>query len=205
MDEKVQNIIKKIEGDSKAEVENILKEAKKQASEIVEEAEEKAKTIEEEILRRGERDAEQEKLRIVANAKLKSRKMILDGKEEVISEAFSKAREILQDIGASDKYYDVLRDLIKEAAVSVGDKEIILLARKEDHKILTKNFLKKLSKELDCQLALDSTPIKTMGGVVCRSKDGRIEVDNTLETRLERMKEDLRPKVAKILFGGGPE
>jgi V/A-type H+-transporting ATPase subunit E len=203
MDEKVSKIIKKIESDSKAEAEEILKEAEETASEILSEAEEKAKTIENEILQRGKREAEQEKQRIIANAKLRARKILLDTKEELIDSVFSKVREELSDLDKSKEYPEILSNLIVEAATSIGGNEIILYCRKEDSKILTQEFLKKLSKKLNCKLTLASESINATGGVIARSVDGKIEVDNTLETRMERLKEDLRSTAARILFAGG--
>ena len=42
-----------------------------------------------------------------------------------------------------------------------------------------------------------------MGGVIVRTVDGTIEIDNTIETRIEREKSDIRKKVARILFAKG--
>lgn len=41
-------------------------------------------------------------------------------------------------------------------------------------------------------------PIDCIGGVIVRSEN--VEVDNTLETRLERSMERLRADIAKMLF-----
>jgi V/A-type H+-transporting ATPase subunit E len=42
--------------------------------------------------------------------------------------------------------------------------------------------------------------IDTIGGAVLKTKNGEIEVNNTIEARLLRYKKDLRGQVAKILF-----
>jgi V/A-type H+-transporting ATPase subunit E len=42
--------------------------------------------------------------------------------------------------------------------------------------------------------------INTIGGVIVKTKNGEIEVNNTIETRLLRYKKTLRSEVAKILF-----
>jgi len=197
--EKVEKIIAKIEEDAKAEADKIISEAKAQAEEIRKEAEAKAKAKREEILSRGRREAEQERARIVANAKLKARKAVLDAREEVIKEAFSKAQEALAKIAKEERYPEILKKLVLEAVDTIGA-DVEVLARKEDKKIFTKAFLKEIEKEAKVKVTLAKETISSIGGVVVRSKDGRSEVDNTFETRLERISSELRRKVAKVLF-----
>ncbi len=42
--------------------------------------------------------------------------------------------------------------------------------------------------------------IKTIGGAVVKTKNGDIEVNNTIEARMLRFKKSLRSEVARILF-----
>jgi V/A-type H+-transporting ATPase subunit E len=203
MEEKVEKIIQRIEEDSRAEVEGILREARDKAEKIKAEAEKKAKGIEDEIIGKGKREAEQEKQRIIANARLRARKMKLDAKEEVIRAALEEAEKKLKKVSTSKDYPKVLENLIEEAAISIGEKEVKIFVRKEDARILTADLLEKLSKEAKCKISLSSQTINTCGGVIARTNDGRVEVDNTLETRMERMREDLRSQVAEVLLLGG--
>ena len=43
-------------------------------------------------------------------------------------------------------------------------------------------------------------PIDAIGGVILKTADGSVEVNNTIEARLERFKSILRSEVAEILF-----
>ena len=200
--ENIDNITEKIAAESEQEIKGILKEAKSKADEIIGEAEKKAEALKAEIVANGERDAERERQRVVANAKLQARKSKLDAKEDVIREAFKTAENQLKEIGASAQYSSVLEALIKEAhAVVRGDIEVI--ARKDDSKVLTPEFLKKLSEDTKSRVELASSSIATIGGVIVKAKDGKTEVNNTVEMRMERMRGDIRPKVASALFAEG--
>ena len=42
--------------------------------------------------------------------------------------------------------------------------------------------------------------IDTIGGAILKTSDGDIEVNNTIEARLERFKSILRSEVAEVLF-----
>ena len=43
-------------------------------------------------------------------------------------------------------------------------------------------------------------PIETIGGAILKTKNGDIEVNNTIEARLLRFKKLLRSEVANVLF-----
>ena len=43
-------------------------------------------------------------------------------------------------------------------------------------------------------------PIDAIGGVILKTADGSVEVNNTIDARLERYKSVLRSEVAEILF-----
>lgn len=192
-------IIGKIEEDADKEAKGVLGEARGKAEEIIKEAQTKAREEEEEIIQKGRREAELVKQRIIADAKLRARKQKLDLKEAAIEAAFSEAERELQKLPPTSKYPFILLRIIKEAVASIGT-DIEILASKADRKLLNQNSLKTLSNELGVNVALAPQTIETYGGAVVRTKDGKIEVDNTFETRMSRMRDSLRSEVAKILF-----
>jgi len=195
-DTEIKKIISKIKEDAEREAEKIKEKARKKEEEILKKAEAEAKSKSDEILNQGKKEAELEKQRILANAKLQAKKIKLDVKEKIIEKSFSLAEEKLKELVSSEEYEKILKDLIREAISTLGREDLEVLCRKEDEKIV-----KKIIKDLSgVELAKDN--ISTIGGVIVRSKDRQVQVDNTFEARLTRMRDDLRIKVAKILFGG---
>ena len=90
--------------------------------------------------------------------------------------------------------------MIKEAADEIGSKELIMQLNEAD----TKKFKDQLSGVSTFQIE-DITfelgePIDTIGGAVLKTSNGDIEVNNTIEARLERFKSILRSEVAEVLF-----
>lgn len=197
MEAAVAGIIEKIKEDTEKEVKAVLEEARSKADGIIKEAQSRAKGEEEEILRRGAREAELVKQRIIADAKLKARKQKLNVKEAAIQAAFGEAEKELRKFGSTAEYPSVLKKIIKEAVNSIGSEDMEIITNKADRKIVTQDFLKSLSK---FNIALSPQTIETSGGVIVRAKN--TEVDNTFETRMARMRDNLRTKVAKILFEG---
>jgi len=195
-DAEIKKIISKIKEDAEREAEKIREEARKKEEEILQKAEAEAKSKSDEILNQGKKEAELEKQRILANAKLQAKKIKLDVKEKIIEKSFSLAEEKLKEVVSSEEYEKILKDLIREAISTIGREDLEVLCRKEDEKVV-----KKIIKDLSgVELAKDN--ISTIGGVIVRSKDRQVQVDNTFEARLTRMRDNLRIEVAKILFGG---
>jgi V/A-type H+-transporting ATPase subunit E len=203
VEQEVEKITSKILEEAKAKGAEIINQGKRDAEAIVEEAKVRSKAAEDRILKEGARDAEQRKKRLVADATIKARKKKLDAREDIINEAFRRAEINLANIANSSKYPSILENLALEACLGVGDGDIEIITRKEDAKILEEKFpkLEKALKEkgINVRLSLSKESTNELG-VIARSGDGRVEVSNTLESRLERIKPSLRLEVAKILL-----
>ena len=167
----------------------------------------------------------QVKVQIISEAKMNARRAELGAKEEVIEEAFSKATEDLTNMANTNdsEYVDALVEMIKEAAVEIGGGDLIVLLKEEDipkvqDKLesivgLIKSLIKRekpsdlsaiateVSQETDVETTLEiGEPIDTIGGAILRTRNGEIQVNNTIESRMLRFKKSLRSEVAKTLF-----
>jgi|TARA_B100000315_G_C14578003_1_gene588942 V/A-type H+-transporting ATPase subunit E len=195
-------IISRIKEDSDLETQEILKNAQKIADDIIFSAKNKAKSEETEIIEKAKHDAELTKQRIIANAKLKSKKHCLDIKEGIIQNTFDDAEKKLGNFRASSIYPEILKDIIEEGIESIKGEDAEISVKKEDIAILTSDFLKDLSKKFKMSLTISKESIRSNGGALIRTIDGKIVVNNTFETRMQRMRDHLRSEVAKILFKG---
>ena len=191
-----------------AQVELILQEARKDAEDIRGESEKKAQAKKLAILGKGQQQAEREHQRILADAKMQVKREIFDVKEDLIKKAFVDAEARLKRLADTSEYGDVLRRLIVESGVVVGGGPLEVLVRERDRALLSEKALVDLGKEIsketgkETALELSEEVITTIGGAVVRSKGGKIEADNTIESRISRIGGELRFKVAEILFGG---
>ena len=198
-------------------VSTILSEAQKKADEIIQNAELEVKTLEEKKSKVADFEKEkilddankQSKMRyqqIISEAKMNSRRLELETREEVIEESFNKATEELKKIAStSDKeYIDSLNGIIEEAAIEINGGDLIIHTKEEDItkvKNLVDNIASKVSSETGNDTKFEfGDPINTIGGAILKTKNGEIEVNNTIEARLLRYKKDLRSQVAKVLF-----
>ena len=200
-------------------------QAQVKVDEILANGEKRAEATKVKISEDAAKQAEMRYQQIISEAKMNARRAELGAKEEVIEEAFSKATEDLTNMANTNdsEYVDALVEMIKEAAVEIGGGDLIVLLKEEDipkvqDKLetivgLIKSLIKRekpsdlsaiateVSLETDVETTLEiGEPIDTIGGAILRTRNGEIQVNNTIESRMLRFKKSLRSEVAKTLF-----
>jgi vacuolar-type H+-ATPase subunit E/Vma4 len=199
--------------------EMILEEAKKTAEHIVQEAQKSAEeTVEKQrqlgvqkanesaqlVFKKAESEVELNKLRSMANAKIKANWVILSKKEAWIDNVLNEAKNKLRILTESKEYISILEKLITEAGVILGGKELEVLLNEQDSALPLK--LDDLAKEIsertgfETKLRLSEEKPKVIGGAIVRTANGKVIMDNTFDDILRRREKDLRSEIAKILF-----
>jgi V/A-type H+-transporting ATPase subunit E len=137
---------------------------------------------------------------------MKSRRMELDSREEVIEESFKKAEEKLVKIASSEsaEYKESIKNIITEAALEIGGGDLIILLKQEDEAKI-KDSISEIENDIKAKTGKETNlemgnNINTIGGTIIKTKNGDIEVNNTIEARMLRFKKSLRSEVARILF-----
>ena len=195
-------IVSSIMSEAQGKADIIIQDANAEASAITQNAEKTADAEKIKILENGKKQSDMRYQQIISEAKMNARRAELGAKEEVIEAAFEKATNQLKEKAASgdEEYDDALTKMIKEAADEIGSKDLIIQLNEAD----TKKFKDQLSDVSTFQIE-DITfelgePIDTIGGAVLKTSNGDIEVNNTIEARLDRFNSLLRSEVAEILF-----
>lgn len=201
-----EKIVSSILSDAKFKADSVLEEADKKSNSILEEGEKISLMEKEKILEDGKKQSTMRYQQIISEAKMNSRRMELDAREEVIEESFKKAEEKLGEIASSDsaEYKESLKKIIMEAALEIGGGELVIFLKQEDvAKIndsifsLERDVKEKTGNETNLEIGNN---INTIGGAIIKTKNGDIEVNNTIEARMLRFKKSLRSEVARILF-----
>ena len=91
-----------------------------------------------------------------------------------------------------------------EAALEIGGGKLVIFLKQEDVSKISDSIS---SIELDIKEKTGNETnlemgdnINTIGGAIIKTKNGEIEVNNTIEARMQRYKKSLRSEVARILF-----
>ena len=195
-------IVSSIMSEAQEKADVIIQDANAEVSAITAKAEKTAEAEKIKIQENGKKQSDMRYQQIISEAKMNARRAELGAKEEVIEAAFDKASEELKSIASSgsDEYDDSLSKMIKEAVDELGSNDLIIQLNEAD----TNKFKSQLDSsstfqidDINFQLG---EPIDTIGGAIVKTKSGDIEVNNTIESRLERFKSVLRSEVANVLF-----
>lgn len=218
-------IVSNIMSEAQAKADENKIEAQAKVDAILADGEKKAEATKVKISEDAAKQAEMRYQQIISEAKMNARRAELGAKEEVIEEAFNKATEDLTNMANTNdpEYVDALVEMIKEAAVEIGGGDLIVLLKEDDipkvqDKLetivgLVKALIKRekpsdlgvIATEVSIETDVDTTleigePIDTIGGAILRTRNGEIQVNNTIESRMLRFKKSLRSEVAKTLF-----
>ena len=195
-------IVSSIMSEAQGKADIIMQEANAEIATINADAEKTAESEKNKILENGKKQSDMRYQQIISEAKMNARRAELGAKEEVIEAAFEKATAELKEKAASgdEEYDDALTKMIKEAADELGSKDLIIQLNEAD----TNKFKDQLSDVSTFQIEDINfeigEPIDTIGGAILKTSNGDIEVNNTIEARLDRFKSLLRSEVAEILF-----
>jgi len=208
----VEKIVSHIQAEAEKEISEILLTAQTEAAKIKQAAQEKADQEVERILSNGKRLASLEEQRMLAETKINVRRKRMDAREEAIDSSFSEAKKVLEALAGKGKqdhfdYKDILFNLIASASEVVAGDRLELVLNHRDRKTFDTKTLEEVGELVkqrtgrNISLVLADEPMQFLGGVVVRDLEKSVEIDNTLETKLNRLKEGIRVDVAKILFG----
>jgi V/A-type H+-transporting ATPase subunit E len=189
----VDKIIEKIKNESEATIKEILDSANNEVKSIRKRDEKETRKMVEKIEQEYEKEAVVIRNTIISGAKIESKRIQLYAREDIINECFRRSEKKLANMEGKE-YEKFLNRSIREGFDVVGKNAVAGSAEKDS------GIVKKIASVLN--IAVDEKGLATAGGVVIKSKDGKIRVDNTFEGILSRNKDVLRKDVAEILFGG---
>ncbi len=204
----VQKIIAEIDKSAEKQISDVLSESKGKVDVLLSDARKKAEEEAGSLISRGEQEARRESQRILAEARIKARREKVKAQEDVVSMSFQSARESLQKMaeGKGDDYRKVLETLIKESVLSSSAEALEVLFDSRDKGLVSDDSLKKIAQEagsdlgMTISLSVSDEELSCLGGVMVRSADGKVRIDNTFEARTDRFRDNIRTLVAKELF-----
>lgn len=189
----IENIIKRIDDEAKAQAEQIMAQAESDAAAMRGEYAKKCEEIRNAIIERGKKSASERESRLCGVAGLEARKTSLAKKQELITHAFDAAVEKLNAL-SDDERADALASLALRAADG-GKGEIILSA--SERAAIGDKIIAKCSANSGITLSAETREIG--GGLILR--DGASEVNCTFEALVYGQRDSLGREIADILFG----
>jgi len=200
VEENIETLARAILNEAQAEAQQIKADAAAKAEAIRQRAQKQAEVERAQIMERAGQEADRLRSQVIATTQLKARTTLLERREKLLDQVFTTARQQLNNIESWSDYDEIAHHLLREALQQLKASEAIVQADETSQKLLTAGLAEKVSKELNISIKI-GPPLKTGVGVVVGSSNGRMQYDNTLETRLSRLQNVLRSPVYHILMG----
>jgi vacuolar-type H+-ATPase subunit E/Vma4 len=188
-------ILEAIRGAGDAQVGEIEARTRTQVYEILANARVESEEVEEEAYNTAIAPAAKERARIIHRARLEAIRVVGEAREALVDMTLERTRGVLAGLRTDRQYPEVLCRLLEEALAelrsSLEHQAIIHLEADRRDRALLESLLKHLDVDIEVSYIKEC-----WGGLVARSEDGRVVVDNLLETRLERAIPFLRQYLA---------
>ena len=193
---KLEKTIEKILNQSEVEIIASLKTFYDESLETLSNSQSSLEQDYDRILDEGRKESEKIEKQIVGSSDLESRNKQLLLVEASVVKVFDKAIEKIGATSRNENYSKLITTLLDESTEALGTTEVMVYTNSKDQDVV-KPLLSKYSGS-----ELSSETIDCLGGVEVKSKDGFMSFNNTIDSRLERMKPLIRKEIASK-FGLG--
>ncbi len=200
--ESVESLGKIVVNESRDKAEWNIKSAQETSKKILDEATQKGVENYERIVQQGRQSGEKERQKILSTIEMEMKKLILNSREALIEQAFNLAWKKFEEFKKTKEYKDILVKQIISSIRELEGKAFVVDVHKGDSFKIGADTLKLIEKETNKKgLVIEIREVESdLGGVIVHEKNGKIAVDNTFASILERKKNDTRVKVSEILF-----
>ena len=190
-----ENLLKSVE-ESAQEKERELREKAQSAVQLIsEDTKNQSAAIQQSLLAEAKKAATIEKNKRIYLTKGENKENLIKTKEAIFSTAFGDAEQRLSHVRKDPKYPDILKNLTREAVGALGGETFRIHIDKRDE-----NLIKKILSDLHLSGEVIAD-LQCSGGLVVTTQNGSVKISNTLESRLERVKEQKKLEIYAVLYG----
>jgi len=188
----IEDIFRALEEQADAECDEIARAANGQAEAILAEAKAEADRIKTQRLKATDEVVQRKAGKAVNAAKLDNKKELAAVRERVVQKVFDDAATKLDSLRSGNKYEGIFKALAAEALSGVNG-DCTMQVDPADAKLA-----EKVVSALNSSCGIDPS-LKTSGGMVVSTDDGRVLRRNTFESRLAKSQEFTYARVSEIL------
>lgn len=204
----VQKIADQILTAARQNAETVLLEARKSAETMLEKQRELGRASAAErvsyTLAKAKDEADTIRGMVLSDARRKASWMALSEKERLIGNVLNEVRSQLVSLTGTKTYPRELEKILVDAGIALGGGKLEVMLNEHDSSLpldftaISRAVSKTANSET--KFTLSRGRIEASGGVLVKTQDGSVTLDNTFDGMLKRREGDLRLKIAKILF-----
>lgn len=152
------------------------------------------------ILENAKKQAENLKRQIVGSSRLAARNNQLILVEESVKTVFEMVRKRLQTLHKEQAYEKLLKQALLNSLNEIGKNDLIIECNKTDYALVRK-LVDSINKEKKTKMVVTDKNIDILGGIRAISSDGTLTYDDSIDSRIERLKPLIRKNIVQVLRG----
>jgi len=181
--------------------EEYLARAKRAHQHVLEDAQEKLHLREQRETLAAQAAAERHYRRRIQANELQLRSKLDELRWQLIQSVLKDLPEQLGKLADQESYLPLLQQFMKQAASSIEGEQLVAEVNANDLARLQPQWQDFFAQAgIGKQVRLATTPRQCIGGILVRTEDNRIRVDNTFDGRIERFAESLQQVITERLF-----
>ena len=153
------------------------------------------------ILEGARKQGDNLKRQIVGSSRLSARNRQLVLIERAVNDTFEKAKTILASSNKENSYRLLMRKILKDSVTMIDSEQVIVECNKNDIELVEKAISDNFKDNNKLKIKMSDHPLNAIGGIRLISADGSMTFDNTLDSRIERLKPLIRKSIAQMLRG----
>jgi V/A-type H+/Na+-transporting ATPase subunit E len=150
------------------------------------------------IISNAEKKADTIKRQVIGSSKLSSRNKELVLLEQAVNDVFDKAKEKLSLQLDDANYKNLLIKMLDESIPNIPTSGIVVECLEKDAGFF-KQQIEGITTKYNKKIKLQTNLKNSLGGFKLKSTDGTITLDNTIDSRIEKLKPLIRKNIATIL------
>jgi V/A-type H+/Na+-transporting ATPase subunit E len=152
------------------------------------------------ILENAKKQAENLKRQIVGSSRLSARNNQLILVEDSVKTVFEMARKRLLSLHKDPEYEKLMKQALLNSLAEIGKNDLIIECNKIDAGLVRK-LVDSINKEKGTTMVESDKYIDILGGIRAMSSDGTLTYDDSIDSRIERLKPLIRKNIVQILRG----
>ena len=153
------------------------------------------------ILEGARKQGDNLKRQIVGSSRLSARNRQLVLIESAVNDTFEKAKTILASSNKENSYRLLMRKILKDSIMMIDSDQVIVECNKNDIELVKEAISDSFNDNNKIKIKISDHPLNAIGGIRLTSADGSMTFDNTLDSRIERLKPLIRKNIAQMLRG----
>jgi len=206
--DKIQKMINFIQSEAREKAEEIRVQAEEEFTLEKQKLVEDGKSKLRETFAKKENQVEVDKKIAQSNQEKEARLTVLKLRNDVVKHIMVDAEERLKTVvNDQARYKKLLTDLILQGCLQLSESKVEVAGREEDLSLLDsivdnvqKAYKEKRNQDVSVTIAKSNFIKNSIGGVYVTGLRGRIQLDNTLEERLQLLMEKYVPVMRNELF-----